>query len=284
MTQTVSLINNKGGTGKSTVAVNLAWHFAAYNNWGKKVLVVDLDPQVNASLYLLGVHKYANIINDKKPAVREIFEQLMGIPGKTRKIISGESVRSVARIRHGGKIDLIPSRPDLDLSLSLRNPGQKEYLLQKTLSEIKDGYDLILIDCAPTESVLTTAAYLASNYVLVPVRPEYLSTVVLSLLVNSMRNFHEQYKDHVAELCGIVFNAVTGTPEEKKSKTEVGKLADKNGWHVFSSEIPYSRYYPKGAREGQPIFRTSYAHTDQAAKFSVFAEEFAERIGLSPRR
>ncbi len=280
MARIVSLINMKGGVGKSTLTVNLAWHLAAYENWAKKVLVVDLDPQFNASQYLVGVHKYMNIINDSKPTIWEIFEQHTRTPaGKLKKIVPTACIRSVAIMRNGGKIDLIPSR--LELSFSLRSPGQKEYLLQKTLSKIGELYDLILIDCAPTESILTTAAYLASDYILVPVKPEYLSTIGLPLLVNSMRDFHEQYDDNEIELCGIVFNAVTNySPEEKKSKMEVIELAQKNNWYIFSNEIPYSRSYPKGAREGQPIFRTSYARTDQAISFAIFAEEFAQRIEL----
>ncbi len=116
---------------------------------------------------------------------------------------------------------------------------------------------------------------------MVPVKPEYLSTIGLPLLVNSIRDFREQYDEHPLELCGIFFNAVAHySPEERKSKNEVKKSAKKNGWHIFANEIPYSRSYPKGAREGQPIFRTSYARTEQAIKFSDFAEEFAGRIGL----
>jgi len=140
---------------------------------------------------------------------------------------------------------------------------------------------MILIDCAPTESLLTTAAYLSSEFILVPVKPEYLSTIGLPLLVSSMRDFHEQYEEHHLELSGIVFNAVTYySPEEERAKEEVKKLAKQEKWYVFSKEINYSRYYPKGAREGQPIFRTSYARTEQAQQFKAFAEEFANRIRL----
>ncbi|MBI5827924.1 MAG: ParA family protein [Deltaproteobacteria bacterium] len=71
----VSLINMKGGVGKSTLTVNLAWHFAAYGDWKKKVLVVDLDPQFNTSQYLLGVQEYENILTSNKPTVWDIFEQ-----------------------------------------------------------------------------------------------------------------------------------------------------------------------------------------------------------------
>jgi chromosome partitioning protein len=280
MTKTVSLINMKGGVGKSTLTVNLAWHFAAYRNWMKKVLVVDLDPQFNASQYLVGVSRYEHILNDGKPTIWEIFEQHTRTPsGKTSSFEVGHAVRTVISFQGGGKIDIIPSR--LELALSLRNPGQKEGLLPKALKKLEENYDLILIDCAPTESILTTSAYLSSNYILVPVKPEYLSTIGLPLLVNSMEDFKEQYEDHHLELAGVVFNAVSNySPEEVKSKREVQRLAKDKGWHVFKAEVTYSKSYPKGAREGQPIFRTSYARTDQAARFRTFAHEFADRIGL----
>ncbi len=157
----------------------------------------------------------------------------------------------------------MPSR--LELALSLKSPGQKVELLKKALKKVEHKYDLIIIDCAPTESILTTAAYLASDYILVPVKPEYLSTIGLPLLVNSMNDFLSEHEDSNLKLAGIVFNACSGyQPEEVKSQDSVRKLANKNGWNVFDSEIIYSKSYPKGAREGKPIFRTSYARTTSA--------------------
>jgi chromosome partitioning protein len=96
----------------------------------------------------------------------------------------------------------VPSR--LELAFTVRNPAQKEMLLAKFVAKIESNYDLILIDCPPTELFLTTAAYLASDYILVPVKPEYLSTMGLPLLVNSLDEFHKHYVDHKAELSGIV--------------------------------------------------------------------------------
>jgi len=280
MAKKVSLINMKGGVGKSTLTVNLAWHFAVYRDWLKRVLVVDLDPQFNASQYLVGVMRYQEHLTDSKPTMWEIFEQHTRTPtGKVGKLDPQDAIRNVRRIRGGGKIDLIPSR--LELALSLKNPGHKVDLLQKALRKVESDYDLILIDCAPTESILTTAAYLASDYILVPVKPEYLSTIGLPLLVNSMEDFLQQYDDSSLEFAGIVFNGCSGyAPEEVRSKTEVKNMARANGWNVFTSEISYSKSYPKGAREGQPIFRTSYARTTAATNFRQFASEFATRTGL----
>lgn len=280
MAKKVSLINMKGGVGKSTLTVNLAWHFAAYQHWLRKVLVVDLDPQFNASQYLLGVSQYEEILKKGNPTVWEIFEQNTRIPkGKSIPLNAHDPVHNVVSIRGGGKIDLIPSR--LDLAFSLKNPAQKERQLSKIIFKIEDEYDLILIDCAPTESILTIAAYLSSDYLLVPVKPEYLSSIGLPLLVNSMEDFKRDYENHELQLMGVVFNATTEySPEEELSKGTVRQIAEQRGWYVFNAEVPYSRSFPKGAREGQPIFRTLYSRGRQVARFNTFAQEFAERIDL----
>lgn len=281
MAKKVSLINMKGGVGKSTLAVNLAWQFAAMPNWLKKILVVDLDPQFNASQYLLGQTSVRQILDKGQPTVWDIFEQLTRTPGagKPKALDPTAVIHKVITFHSGSRIDLIPSR--LELAYSLRSPEQKEQLLAKFISKIDDQYDLILVDCAPTESFLTMAAYLASDYILVPVKPEYLSTIGLPLLVRSMEEFHDHHEDHNLELAGIVFNSTTEyVPEEAISKAEVKTEAKKYGWYVFKTEVTYSRSYPKGAREGRPIFRTSYSRWTQAHKFHSFAQEFADRIGL----
>jgi chromosome partitioning protein len=79
---------------------------------------------------------------------------------------------------------LIPSR--LELSRTLKNPHGKERRLAKALSQVQNNYDLIIIDCAPTESVLTDAAYFASRYILVPIKPEFMATIGLPLLARSL--------------------------------------------------------------------------------------------------
>ncbi|MBO1550688.1 ParA family protein [Yersinia pseudotuberculosis] len=281
MAKVVSLINMKGGVGKSTLSVNLAWHLAAYSNWKKKVLVVDLDPQFNASQYLVGVNKYNEMLEDGKPTIWDIFEQHTKTPTNKvgKKIKATEVIRNIVKYRGGGQIDLIPSR--LELSLSLKSSSQRPHLLNKLLNEVKDDYDIVLIDCAPTESMLTTAAYIASDYILVPVKPEYLSTIGLPLLKSSVESFLDEYSENELEVLGIIFNGTEEyIPEENKSKNEVKAMAVKNNWTIFDSEIPYSRSYPKGAREGKPIFGTSYARTVQCDNFREFANEFGHRAGL----
>lgn len=276
----VSVINMKGGVGKSTLSTNLAWHFSAMSRWKKRILLVDLDPQFNASQYVLGVRRYQNeVIDGNLPTMWDIFEQATRAPGLRstgRKL--EDAILRVTDFLSGQYLDLIPSQ--LELSFTLKNPSQKEHLLANFLSSVENNYDLILIDCAPTESVLTTAAYLSTDEILIPVKPEFLSTIGLPLIRQSMADFSKLYKKPFGT-SSVCFNMCSKySPEETTSKTEVTKLAKEFGWHVFKEEVPYSRSFPKGAREGNPIFRTSYARTKVAAEVSNFCNAFASRVGL----
>jgi chromosome partitioning protein len=179
MAKRIAVINMKGGVGKSTLCVNLAWHYSAMRKWSKRVLVVDLDPQFNASQYLVGVTRYeADIYKAERPTVWDIFEQASRAPGlrsSGRKL--QDAVFPVVRFTTGSYLSLIPSQ--LELSYTLKNPSQKEHLLAGFIDDVEKDYDLVIIDCAPTESILTTAAYLCADAILIPVKPEYLSTIGL---------------------------------------------------------------------------------------------------------
>lgn len=282
MAKVISLINMKGGVGKSTLAVNLAWHLAGYTTWSKNVLLVDLDPQFNASQYVLGVNRYSKqVMAVNRPTVWDIFEQVTHTPtGGTPKMVKpDQAIMNLATYTTGNRLDLLPSR--LELAWSLKNPAGKERMLEKFLAKVQDKYDVIIVDCAPTESVLTTASYMASDYVLVPVKPEYLSTIGLPLLARSLQEFHTQNDDYNVDMAGIVFNHASDyAPEESTSKAEVRAMAANLGWHVFNSEIRYSRSYPKGAREGRPIFRTSKARGKAKTRFHVFTQELVAKVGV----
>jgi len=279
MAATVSLINMKGGVGKSTLTINLAWFAAEY--FAKKILVIDLDPQFNASQYLLGPKQYERHLRQQKPTVWHILEQntcTPAFPTPNPLNVASAVIRRVT-FPNGGWVDLIPSQ--LELAFSVLNPLYKETLLAETLSAILANYDIILIDCAPTESLLTRAAYHASNYLLVPVKPEYLSTIGLPLIVNSMNIFQKLYPSRILQLAGIVLNATTDySPEEVRAKEEVQQIAQQNGWYIFPTEVAYSRSYPKGAREGMPLNRTSYSRRSVVRQFRQFTHEFCQRVGL----
>jgi len=278
----VSLINMKGGVGKTTLAAQLA-HAAAQMKF--RTLAVDLDPQSNLSQSFLTPERWVKHLRAKKPTIVQVFEQYLpptDANSSPRRVDIHEVIVKAAGYGANSTLDLIPSR--LELSQTLKNPTGKERRLAKALSNVADDYDLILIDCAPTESILTEAAYHASRYALVPVKPEFLATVGLPLLERSLQEFKIENTDHAIDICGIVFvhSSTYGRgPEGLKSIQEVESEAKKNHWHVFDTQVRYSGSYAKAAREGTPIGRTSYAQYQVSAEFSRFFKEFLAAIGLS---
>ncbi len=281
MAITVSLINMKGGVGKTTLSTQLAH---AADRRGIRTLVVDLDPQSNLSQAILSPEKYVKLLKDKKPTISALFESyLPPIDGGGSSAPVNISDVIIKKAGYWGKttLDLIPSR--LELSHTLKNPTGKERRLAKALSKVSEQYDLILLDCAPTESILTDAAYHSSRYVLVPVKPEFMATIGLPLLTRSINAFKYENSDHDLDICGIVFNhssTYSEGPEGKKSIKEVETEAKKNGWHIFKTHVRYSASYPKSAREGTPIDNTSYVRWEVTAEFSSFVDEFLKSVGL----
>ena len=276
----VALVNMKGGVGKSTLTANIGWYCAYYGNL--RVLMVDLDPQFNLSQYVLGNDRYEKHLKQGMPTIVEIFEQ------HTPASAAGGSVgREAIAVAHqwndGSLIHVIPSK--LELAWTLKNPHRKEHLVRDYIQDVKDSYDLILIDCPPTESMLTAAAYMSSDYLVVPVRPEYLSTIGLPLLVRSLNDYKKAYKNEPhPKLAGIVFNdAGSSKPEHNRSRETVGKVAKEQGWDIFKGQLSHSDSYPAGARAGKPIFLTSYARQLKKHELIVVAQEFMERVGLTRR-
>jgi chromosome partitioning protein len=280
MAISVSLINMKGGVGKTTLAAQIA-HAAAQK--GFRTLAVDLDPQSNLSQAFLTPEKYVKHLRDKKPTVVQLFDQYAPASEGFRSPRPID-IREIILKKAGGRstLDLIPSR--LELSYTLKNPTGKERRLAKGLSQVAGEYELILIDCAPTESILTEAAYHASRYALVPVKPEYLATIGLPLLGRSIQEFKYDNADREIDICGIVFvhsSSYSTGPEGLTSIEEVRAEAKKNAWPVFETRIRYSASYAKAAREGTPIGSTSYARWAVSREFSYFFDEFSRAIKLS---
>ncbi len=282
MAISVSFINMKGGVGKTTLAVQVAH---AADKAGYKTLVIDLDPQSNLSQSLLTPEKYVAHLEQRKPTVVQIFDHYLPATSEhesPRQVDIHDVIIKKAGYWHNSSLDLIPSR--LELSHSLKNPTGKERRLAKALAKVSDDYDLIIIDCAPTESILTEAAYFASRYVLVPVKPEFMATIGLPLLARSIEEFNMENRDHKLDICGIVFNhssSYSEGPEGRQSVKDVKKAANRWGWHVFNTHVHYSASYPKSAREGTPIGNTSYVRWEVTKEFSKFSSEFFSAIGLS---
>ena len=138
--------------------------------------------------------------------------------------------------------------------------------------------DLILIDCAPTESVLTRAAYHASRYVLVPVRLEFFSTIGFPLLRESLKNFKSDNSGHAIDVCRVLINKPPRGVDQWEARKEILEQAKKYEWTIMDNEMSYSTGYPK-------LMRNEYANWPGNAleEFSKIADEFMKVTRLSPQ-
>jgi chromosome partitioning protein len=274
---TVCVINLKGGVGKSTIAALLARR--GYTRQNLDVLAIDLDPQANLSQGLMH-SDYINFLNQKRPSVVEVFNgYLPPTSGSSTPtaLPAASAVETIAQVG-GRSLQLIPSRFDFsDNLLGAVRPDPRT--LARFLSANFQHKDLIIIDCTPTESILTTAAYHASGNVLVPVKPEYFATIGFPLLQQSLGNFRNQNRGHHISVCGVVINNAfydggnNGGPEKTRALAEIQAEASKNSWPIYETEILHSRGFPK-------IMRGDNSYPGNAQYFSTFATEFFKSVGL----
>lgn len=273
---TIALLNMKGGVGKTTLAVNLAW--SLYRHQQKRVLLVDLDPQFNASQYLMTFDAWDQH-RQKHGTIANVL-----LDAERSRMLVKEKVKDtefsiLSKIEHGktkkGYLYLLPS--ELELAKAVKNPQGVEFRLQKLLDRWNTYFDYVLLDCAPTDTVLTATALMASNYVLVPIQPDRFSILGYGMMQEVLRNFKSDYPDpnQVADL-GVVFTQVSSEahPLEGRCKEDVKKAAP----YVFKTEIHTSDSYLRAVYEKTPIFDTRFAREVPKTEVLSLAEELNARI------
>ena len=286
----ISVINMKGGVGKTTIAVSLArvaarrfaMRGAAHGD--RRVLAIDLDPQANLSQALMGERSYRQFLDNRSPSVAEVFDGYQP-PTSDSPSATALDVSTVVRPAGSPNLRVLPSRFDFsDRLISAVKPDPR--CLARLIADHFQDEELVIIDCAPTESIFTHAAYHASRYVLVPVRPEFFATIGFPLLNDSLRDFRRRNRGHRIDVIGIVVNDATyrgnndGGPERRRAIAEIRAEAAENSWHIFDSQITFSRGFPKLMRGD-----TNYPG-DSLAVINRFADEFfsspeLSRLGLS---
>lgn len=218
MGKIISVTNQKGGVGKTTSCVNLASYVAAS---GKRVLLIDIDPQGNACSSL-GV--------EPKKHDSTVYEVLLGEAN-----ITDATYKSVVK-----NLDVVPSTVDLaGAEVDLVYVDNRETVLKEALKDIKNNYDFIFIDCPPSLGLLTVNALTASDTILIPIQCEYLAMVGLGQLMNTVRLVKKHLNPDI-EIEGVLL-----TMKATRS-TLVQQVADDIRKH-FGSKV-YDTYIPRNIR------------------------------------
>ena len=233
----IAVVNQKGGTAKTTTVENLGIGLARE---GKKVLLVDTDPQGSLTISL------------GYPRPDELEITLFDLLNKT---INEDSVSAGEGILHQAEgIDLIPANISLaGLEVALVNTMNRERILKQFLEPVKGNYDYVLLDCMPSLGMLTVNALAAADAALVPVQVNYLSAKGLEQLLQTINKVKRQINPKL-RIEGILLTMVDGRTNYGREISSL--IRDTYGGHIkiFNSEIPRSVRAAEISAEGKSIF------------------------------
>ena len=235
--QVIALVNQKGGTGKTQSTENLGVGLASE---GKKVLLVDMDPQGSLTISL--GHPKA----DELPVtVADIMAKVL----REEPIAPGEGI-----LHHPEGVDLMPANISLSgMEVSLVNVTSREQVLKEYIDSVKGNYDYVLIDCMPSLGMLTVNALAAADRLVIPVQAQYLSAKGLEQLLQTVNKVRRQINPKL-KIDGILLTMVDGRTNYAKDISNLIRDTYGSKLKVYKTEIPHSVRAAEISAEGKSIF------------------------------
>jgi chromosome partitioning protein len=306
-------MNYKGGVGKTTLTANIAAQIA---NRGHRVLMIDLDPQTNLTFSFFTVEDWNADLRDTR-TIKRWYDGDM--PGRDlsldQLILTPERVNAVVK-ENAGQLDLISSHLgliDIDLQLAAKLGGttlgesKRKFLqLHGCLAEALRArsfrdYDIVLIDCPPNFGLVTKTAIVASGYVLVPAKPDYLSTLGIGYLRHSVDRLVVEYNEYVdhdsggavsgkridPQFAGVAFTMTqihAGQPISTQ-RMHIENTRELGDMPVFDASIRNSpRYFAEAGPDGVPPILRESMDDPVSRELRALSDEFVEAISAGRHR
>ena len=268
MTVVVSCINLKGGVGKTALAVNFS---AFLGRAGIKTLLIDLDPQTNATFSTIGVQEWT-----ERAKKNGTVADLLGARKHTSAHETNKNAKDIIVKNVFTNVDLIPSHIDLfTVDLDLASARFRETRLKNSLKDELASYDVVICDCPPNLTIPTQNALAFSTHYVIPVSLDFLSAIGISLLLKRIEEFSQDL-DRPLKNGGIVISRV-GRPATHREETEATLRAE-FGAAVVNGVIRERASVSSSAQAHQPIF--SSQDTAAIGEFSSVCTELKNRIGV----
>lgn len=251
MGRVIAFTNQKGGVGKTTTCVNMSTYMALM---GKKVLLIDIDPQGNAT---------SGLGQDKAGNVKSIYDVISG---------NVDVVDAVKKTEIQG-LDIIPANIDLaGVEVELVYMKERESVIKKIINKVKNSYDYITIDCPPSLGLLTVNALTASDGVIIPIQCEFFALEGLSQLMNTIRLVKKTGLNQALTVEGVVLTMRDSRSNlGRQVAEEIGKFF---GSSVFNTTIPRNVRLAEAPSYGMPIYLYDRSCSGSVAYLKLTEEYF----------
>ncbi|ELY6201639.1 AAA family ATPase [Cronobacter sakazakii] len=246
-TSVISFINMKGGVGKTTLCVGIAEYLANYMD--KKVLIIDIDPQFNATQSILSkynkVDEYISDHLENTKTIRRIFETKTSLTGKVQQVTPDEIIIAMSENLH-----MIFG--DINTIFDIEQPAARLNKLKRFIEEnnLREVYDFILIDSPPTISLFTDAALVASDYYIVPVKIDHYSILGATSLLSVIDNIKESYDHKSIRNLGFIYTNTFESPSQKtqRLKSNFESTEPFNELYFFNNQLKFVQDLMVGGR------------------------------------